>query len=86
VNGDGRADAIAIGHNRMAVLRSDGSKFLSPDTWVEDSFYGERGTFFADVNGDRRADVIDITFDQVAVRLSNGQRFEAVSTWWQGFF
>jgi V8-like Glu-specific endopeptidase len=87
VDGDGRADVLAVNSNRIAVQRSSGTDFRTPtQDWTGGAYYGERGTYFADVNGDGRADAIAVNFDKVAVRLSSGNRFEAAVAWWEGFF
>jgi hypothetical protein len=81
VTGDGRADAIAVNNWGVTVRRAklvqtsvgwlpvDG--FGSNETWTSGAYYGNRGTFFADVTGDGRADAIVVTDYGVTVRSAN---------------
>jgi hypothetical protein len=39
--------------------------------WIDASFVGTQGTFFADVDGDGRADAIAVNDDDVTVRQSS---------------
>jgi hypothetical protein len=82
VDADGKADAIAVNDDRIAVLYSVGIGF-SPEKgqqprspyWTSDPFFGTIGTFIADVNGDKRADAIAVSGDGIRVRLSDGSHF-----------
>jgi VCBS repeat protein len=81
-NGDGKADAIAVNQEDIAVETSRGLTFGSskggttaPPYWTRTSFFGDVGTFFADVNGDARADAIAVNGDGIAVLLSEGWNF-----------
>lgn len=49
--------------------------------WAWGPFYGERGTFFADVTGDGKADAIAINNSNVFVRRSNGTEFQPNESW-----
>lgn len=74
-NGDGRADAIVVNDesipNDWVVVRiSDGSSFLPNQRWTLDPYYGDRGTYFADVTGDGRADAIVVNQTGITVRRS----------------
>jgi FG-GAP-like repeat len=75
VDGDGKADAIAVNDDGVVVRRSDGSKFTFHEKWTNEAFYpgvyashddGKLypipilGIFFADVTGDGKADAIEI--------------------------
>lgn len=82
VDGDGKADAIFVNKDNVVIRRSTGSRFLPPEAWTTNPYYGERGTFFADVTGDGKADAIvvnddnpDIGKNVVTVRRSDGTRF-----------
>jgi hypothetical protein len=78
VNGDGKADAIAVSTSGIQVLLSTGTSFeVGPSgaDWTTVPFYGAVATFFADVNGDKRADAIAVDNGSVLVWLSNGSSF-----------
>lgn len=49
----------------------------APANWTEGPFYGQYGTFFADIDGDGKADAIAVNADRVWWRPSNGCSFEA---------
>jgi len=56
--------------------------------WTSNPYYGNRGTFFADVTGDGRADAIvvndeSIPFGRVVVRRSDGFKFLPNEEWTQ---
>jgi hypothetical protein len=81
VDGNGKADAIAVNNNRISVLLSTGTRFASQRYWTLNPFYGSFGTFFADVNGDGRSDAIALNREGIAVRLSNGTTFGGGHYW-----
>src|SRR5262249_2174158 len=93
VDGDGRADAIVVNdetipYGRVVVRRSNGSSFLPNEEWTQEPYYGNRGTFFADVDGDGRADAIvvndeTIPYGRAVVRRSNGSSFLPNEEWTQ---
>src|SRR5215471_15735781 len=66
VDGDGRADAIAVNDNTTVsntttVRRADknGGHFFGPnEDWTGGPYFGDLFTMFADANGDHRADAI----------------------------
>ena len=62
VDGDGRADGVAINDNDtfVALAAKTGNAFLSPTQWLSTAFHGTRATLMADVDGDRRADGVAI--------------------------
>jgi hypothetical protein len=79
VDGDGRADAIAVTKAGIWVKRSTGSAFSNSEDWTGGQpFFGELATFFADVNGDSAADAIPVNSTEVLVRLSNAGELCAV--------
>ncbi len=49
--------------------------------WTWGPFFGERGTFFADVTGDGKADAVAINNSNVFVRRSNGNDFQPNESW-----
>jgi hypothetical protein len=95
VTGDGKADAIvsnstATGAPGIIVRRSNGTSFSGNENWTPgDIFYGNLGTYFADVNGDGKADAIGVNSAAtgspgVFVRLSNGTSFAPAINWTGG--
>jgi endonuclease/exonuclease/phosphatase family metal-dependent hydrolase len=81
LTGDGRADAIAVSDGTVTVRRNHGGDF-GPDPganedWTHGQFYGERGTFFADLTGDRAADILAVNDGTVTARRNAGSRFGA---------
>ena len=82
VNGDRRADLIAVDPRGVAVRLSTGASFGPATFWYTGAYYGQRGTHFADVNGDGRADAVAINNDRrVFVALSDGRRFVRDKYW-----
>jgi hypothetical protein len=92
VNGDGMADAIVVNSQQgpvpgITVRLSTGNSFSSNQHWINESYFGDKGTFFADVNGDSMADAIVVNsenrpgIDGVFVRLSTGNGFGAAQRW-----
>jgi hypothetical protein len=81
VDGDGRADAIAVTDIGITVRRSDGAQFLAPQVWTSGPDSGTRGMYFADVDGDGRADAIAVHADQITVQRSAGSRFLPPKAW-----
>lgn len=80
VNGDKRADAIAVNAEGTYVMLSDGTKFTSWNRWSS-AFVGTRETLFADVNGDGRADAIAVNNKAVYVMTSDGTHFVNWAQW-----
>jgi hypothetical protein len=84
VNGDGKADAIAVNDDGIYVRPSFGTSFPSPAArWATGVCYGTRTigapaatlpamTFFADVNKDGMADAIVVNEEGVFVWISTG--------------
>ena len=81
VNGDGKTDAIAANSDGVVVRRSNGTQFLTNETWASNPSYGTRGTYFADVTGDGKADMIVVNAWGVGVRRSDGTQFLPSETW-----
>ena len=84
--GEGKASAIAISLNGVAVRRSDGRRFRRDEIWVQQPYFGtdlggHQNIYFADVNGDGKADAIVSNTTEVAVRLSDGTRFVQHDLW-----
>ncbi|NQE36572.1 FG-GAP-like repeat-containing protein [Microcoleus asticus] len=81
VTGDGKADAIVANEDGVYVRRSNGSKFLPNEKWIDIPFWGSIGTGFADVTGDGKADAIASNNDGVYVRRSDGSKFLPNEKW-----
>lgn len=84
VTGDGRADAIAVNDDGIAVRPSTGSDFSlnNQRNWTNFvGYYGTRGTFFADVSGDGKGDAIVVNDNGVVVRTSDGSAFVNQQNW-----
>jgi hypothetical protein len=60
----------------VSVLRSDGGSFASTVP-----YYGDKGTFFADVTGDGKADAIVVNTTGITVRRSDGGQFLGNESW-----
>ena len=54
--------------SQSASAAASGSAFGLTETWTNGGYYGDRGTYFADVTGDARADAIVVNNDRIAVR------------------
>lgn len=89
VDGDGRADAIAVNETGITVRRSDGHSFRANEDWTREGYMGtdQRGhpnIYFADVTGEHRASAIVVNPDGIVVRRSNGRRFTGNEKWTEG--
>ncbi|GAK59612.1 hypothetical protein U27_06597 [Candidatus Vecturithrix granuli] len=85
VTGDGKADAIVVNDTGVTVRRSTGADFGTSDAaneaWTTNSFYGTRGTYFADGTGDGKADAIVMNDYSVTIRRSTGINFSDNEPW-----
>ncbi|MGC4038676.1 MAG: VCBS repeat-containing protein [Chitinophagaceae bacterium] len=64
--------------SQVTAIPSNGSGFLNfigNKPWITQPFFGDRGTFIADVTGDKLADYIVVNNDGIKVRPSNGHQF-----------
>ena len=86
VNGDGKADLVAVNDSSVWVMLSNGSGFDPPQQWSSGAFYGAVKTMCADVNGDGKADLIAQNGNSVWVELSNGISFGPPQQWSLGNF
>jgi hypothetical protein len=86
VNGDGRADLVAVGDTDTAVMLSSeqlpfpfapGPGFSGPDQWSGGPsgvpFFGSKVTLLGDVTGDGRADLVAVNDNDIWVALSSEQ-------------
>jgi hypothetical protein len=85
VDGDGRADLVALGTGGVNVYLSTGSGFASPTSWRSSRFYAAYGTFLGDVDGDGLADVVGISSASVGVLFSTGSGFTYKTAWSKRF-
>jgi hypothetical protein len=86
LDGDGKADALAINDQDWPVRLSSGSSFGSSSTWGPGaSSSGVRGTYLADVSGDGKGDLISVQENFVSVTPSLGATFGIQSRWLTGF-
>jgi hypothetical protein len=87
VTADGIADAIAVNNNKITVRRPWGfnaGAFGSIESWTANAYYGNLGTYFADVTGDGVADAIVVnTMGPVTVRRSDTTTFLGNERWTQ---
>jgi hypothetical protein len=96
VTGDGAADAITVNDDGIYVRRAlpqvqtfgliplpTGGGVPLVEKWTEVAFFGDQGTYFADVNGDGKADAIAVKDDGIYVRLANqsGSGFDPADKW-----
>lgn len=82
VDGDGRADLIAVSYDGVDVIRSFETPVLVPERWTTAPFWGSRATLFGDVNGDGRTDLIAVNDDGDWVALSDGTGFVPFGVRW----
>jgi hypothetical protein len=89
VDGDGKADAIAVDGAAIRVRKSTGSGFGAegPST-THFTGAGEKGVFFADVTGDRKADAIKVSLSGIQVIRSMAGAFDGTAETWSstGFY
>ena len=81
VNGDGRADLVAINDADIWVTLSTGTAFAAPTQWSAVALQGTVGNLLGDVNGDSRADLVAINDTDIWVTLSTGTAFSTPTQW-----
>ncbi|MEO8899157.1 MAG: FG-GAP-like repeat-containing protein, partial [Candidatus Dormibacter sp.] len=84
VNGDGKADVIAVNGSTTYVMTSNGiSSFNPPQLWSNVAFSGGISTLVGDVNGDGKADLIAVNSTSVWVMTANsaGTAFNSPQKW-----
>lgn len=82
VNGDRKADLIAVKDDGIYVELSSGTSFGQPQKWTNGYLNGDYGTYFADVSGDGKADVIIVNNYGTNVRRSTGTQFANIDEGW----
>ena len=78
------ADAIVVNNRGVVVRPSTGTWLACNQAWTSGAYYGDRGTFFADVTGDGLADAIVVNNGGVVVRRSTGSAFGSNESWTSG--
>jgi FG-GAP-like repeat len=92
IDGDGKADLVALGGNYTGVIHSQGGSFGNYDTGLPYAAYGTYGTFLGDVNGDGKADLVQLDNGEVIVALATGAAtghppdFGTNTIWYGGSF
>ncbi len=89
VNGDGMADIVGFGANKVFVALSQGNGFQTPEVWLgtgmftpQTGWQGEQHPrVVADVNGDGMADIVGFGANKVFVALSQGNGFQTPEVW-----
>ena len=81
VNGDGRADLVAINAADIWVALSTGTAIAAPTQWSPVALQGTVGNLLGDVNGDGRADIVAINDTDLWVALSTGTAFSTPTQW-----
>jgi hypothetical protein len=75
VDGDHKADLVALGDNNVIVVRSTGGSFGSGSYWRTQAAFGSRATFLGDVTGDGRADLVAVNGNNIKIWPSTGTSF-----------
>ena len=84
INGDGKADVIAVDSGGITVRRSFApytQAFGVSEPMTEEGYYGSIGTYFADVTGDGAADAIAVNTGGITVRRAVYDIFFPNETW-----
>jgi surface antigen len=63
VNGDGKADLIAVNEIGSFVMLSTGSSFSAVQGWSGERFFGSAATLDGDVNGDGQTDLVAVNYE-----------------------
>ncbi len=74
VNGDRKADLVAVNDDSVWVMLSTGTGFAPPVAWSTSLFYGNVTTTIGDVTGDGKADLIAINANSTWVMSLDGHQ------------
>ncbi|NEP15441.1 MAG: VCBS repeat-containing protein [Leptolyngbya sp. SIO4C1] len=94
VNGDGKDDIVGFGNSGTFVSLSTGSRFTSPQKWVNNFGRNEdAGSWnldqhirtLADVNGDGKDDIVGFGNAGTFISLSTGTEFVSPQMWINNF-
>jgi GH25 family lysozyme M1 (1,4-beta-N-acetylmuramidase) len=81
VNGDGRADLVAVNDADIWVTLSTGTAFATPTQWSAVALQGTVGNLIGDVSGDGRGDLVAVNDADIWVMLSTGTAFASPGQW-----
>jgi len=85
IDGDKDADLVVVGtdtvHVWKAVPTAAGGSFGPELDFTLGPYYGDQGTYLADVDGDKKDDCIVVNKNGITVRRSTGNIFNANETW-----
>jgi filamentous hemagglutinin family protein len=81
INGDGRADLVAVNDAGIWVTLSTGTAMATPTQWSAVALQGTVGNLIADVNGDTRGDLVAVNDADIWVMLSTGTAFATPGQW-----
>jgi hypothetical protein len=81
LNGDGKADLVAVNNLEIDALISDGEGFTYVQWYDRMAFYGTDGAHFADVTGDGIADAVGFGLGYTGVLRSTGETFGDYQMW-----
>lgn len=81
IDGDGKADLIAVNDSQVYVMYSNGSGFGPPTLISSGLFYGSVATLAGDVTGDGKTDIIAMNGTNTWVMSSTGHGFNPPAQW-----
>ena len=73
--------ALASPAHTQSTSTTPQGKFGPNESWTDNPYYGQRGTYFADVSGNGKDDAIVVNNDRVTVRRSDGYKFLPNESW-----
>src|SRR4029450_6359207 len=81
VNGDGRADLVAVNDADIWVTLSTNTAIATPTKWSDAALQGTVGNLIGDVNGDPLGDLVAVNGADIWVMLSTGTAFATPTQW-----